>query len=91
MNSIPAAAPVMSEATFALCLVLLLLAPLATAGVALINTGLGRSRSAAQAILGNLAVVATAVIVVALVAATLTGGLTGSAAHIFHLAGRPWN
>jgi Amt family ammonium transporter len=91
MNSIPAAAPVMSEATFALCLVLLLLAPLATAGVALINTGLGRSRSAAQAILGNLAVVATAVIVFALVGATLTGGLTGSAAHIFHLAGRPWN
>ena len=35
---------------------LLLLAPLAIAGVALINTGLGRSRSAAQALLGNLAI-----------------------------------
>ena len=91
MNSIPAAAPVMSEATFALCLVLLLLAPLAIAGVALINTGLGRSRSAAQAILGNLAVVATAAIVFALVGATFTGNLPGSAAHIFHLAGKPWN
>jgi Amt family ammonium transporter len=91
MNPIPAAAPVMSEATFALCLVLLLLAPLAIAGVALINTGLGRSRSAAQAILGNLAVVATAAIVFALVGATFTGNLPSGAAHIFHLAGKPWD
>jgi Amt family ammonium transporter len=91
MNSIPTAAPVMSDATFALCLVLLLLAPLAIAGVALINTGLGRSRSAAQAILGNLAVVAVAAIVFALVGATLTGNVSDGAAHIFHLAGKPWN
>jgi Amt family ammonium transporter len=91
MNSIPIAAPVMSEATFALCLALLLLAPLAIAGVALINTGLGRSRSAAQAILGNLAVVATAAIVFALVGATFTGNLSGGDAHIFHLAGKPWD
>jgi Amt family ammonium transporter len=81
----------MSEATFALCLVLLLLAPLAIAGVALINTGLGRSRSAAQAILGNLVVISAATIVFALVGATFTGNAEGSAAHIFHLAGKPWN
>jgi Amt family ammonium transporter len=91
-------APVISEATGALCLVLLLLAPLAIAGVALINTGLGRSRSAAQALLGSLAVVAVAAIVFALVGATLTGSLAGAPAslssspgHIFHLAGKPWN
>jgi len=59
------AVPGISEAAFALCLVLLLLAPLAIAGVALINTGLGRSRSAAQALLGNLAIVAVAAIVFA--------------------------
>ena len=39
----PAALP-LSEATFVFTLALLLLAPLAIAGVALINTGLGRSR-----------------------------------------------
>ena len=90
MNPVLAAAPILSEATFALCLVLLLLAPLAIAGVALINTGLGRSRSAAQAILGNL-VISAAAIVFALVGAAFTGNAEGSAAHIFHLAGKPWN
>jgi len=43
----------MTDAAFALALALLLIAPLAIAGVALINTGLGRSRSAAQALLEN--------------------------------------
>ena len=46
---IPAPVPAMSDAAYALTLGLLLLAPMAIAGVALINTGLGRSRSAAQA------------------------------------------
>jgi Amt family ammonium transporter len=84
----------MTDAAFALALALLLLAPLAIAGVALINTGLGRSRSAAQALLGNLAIVAVAAIVFALVGATLAGclpGASGSAGHIFHAGGKPWN
>ena len=42
-------APALSESVFALTLALLFLTPLAIAGVALINTGLGRSRSAARA------------------------------------------
>ena len=79
--------PIMTDAAFALCLALLLLAPLAIAGVALINTGLGRCRSAAQALLGNLAIVAVTAIVFALVGATFTGG----AGHVFSLAGKPWN
>jgi len=87
-------APAMTDAAFALALALLLLAPLAIAGVALINTGLGRSRSAVQALLGNLAIVAVAAIVFALVGATLAGtlpGAAGGAGCIFHLAGKPWN
>jgi Amt family ammonium transporter len=85
MNS--ASLPVFSEAAYALTLALLLVSPLAIAGVALINTGLGRSRSAAQALLGNLAIVSVAFIVFALVGATFIGG----AGHSFPLAGQHWN
>jgi Amt family ammonium transporter len=86
-----APAPALTDAAFVLSLVLLLLAPLAIAGVALINTGLGRSRSTAQAMLGNLAIVAVACIVFFLVGATIAGALPGGAGHLFHLAGKPWN
>jgi len=88
------AAPAMTDAAFALALALLMLAPLAIAGVALINTGLGRSRSATQALLGNLAIVAVAAIVFALVGATFTGslpGASGSSGFTFFAAGKPWN
>jgi Amt family ammonium transporter len=84
------AAPALSDTACGLCLVLLLVAPLAIAGVALINTGLGRSRSAAQALLGNLAIIAVTAIVFALVGATFSGAIGGTA-HTFQLAGKPWN
>ncbi len=89
-NAQPVLPPVLSETAFALVLVLLLLAPLAIAGVALINTGLGRSRSAAQSLLGSLAIVAVAFIAFALVGATFAGSF-GGAGHIVHIAGKPWN
>ena len=72
MNS-PSAIP-FYDARFALTLGLLLLAPLAIAGVALINTGLGRSRSAAQSLLGVLVVVSIAVIAFALVGSAFAAG-----------------
>jgi Amt family ammonium transporter len=84
----------MTETAFALALALLMLGPLAIAGVALINTGLGRSRSAAQALLGNLAIVAVAAIAFALVGATFAGslpGISGSAGFTFLAAGKSWN
>ena len=84
----------LTDAAFALTLVLLLVAPLAIAGVALINTGLGRSRSAAQALVGNLAMIAVAAIVFAVAGAAFTGNLTGTpggAGHVFYMAGKPWN
>jgi Amt family ammonium transporter len=81
----------MTEAAFALTFALIFLAPLAIAGVALINTGLGRSRSAAQALLGNLAILAVSAIVFAVIGATLAGNLSHSAGLTFQLAGRPWN
>ncbi len=79
----------MSEAAFALTLALLLLAPLAIAGVALINTGLGRSRSAAQSLLGNLGIAAIAAIVFAFVGASLSGVVSGTGIG-FYAAGKPW-
>ena len=82
--------PILSESSFVLTLALLLLAPLAIAGVALINTGLGRSRSAAQSLLGSVAILAVAVLVFALAGATLTG-TPGGAGWNFQLAGKNWN
>ncbi|HVU46036.1 MAG TPA: hypothetical protein VHD85_07920 [Terracidiphilus sp.] len=91
MNSaLPAAAPAMSEAVFAFTLVLLLMSPLAIAGVALTNTGLGRSRSAAQAMLGNLAIIAVAAIVFAFLGSAIAGQ-PSAPGHAFHLAGVTWN
>jgi ammonium transporter, Amt family len=89
LPAIPAPLP-LSEASLALALVLLLLAPLSIAGLALINTGLGRSRSAAQALLGNLSIVAVAAIVFALAGSSLAGNLSG-ASRVLHLAGKPWD
>ena len=83
----PAAA--MSETVFALAFVLLLIAPLALAGVALVNTGLGRSRSAAQAMLGNLVIVAVAAMVFAFWGASLAGA-PGAREVAFHAAGKSW-
>jgi ammonium transporter, Amt family len=78
------------ETSLALALVFLLLAPLSLAGLALINTGLGRSRSAAQSLLGNLVLVAVAAIVFALVGSGLAGNLSASS-HAMHIGGKPWN
>jgi Amt family ammonium transporter len=86
---IPASLPAMSEAVFALAFALILLAPLAIAGVALINAGLGRSRSAAQALLGNLALAAIAVTVFALVGASFAGTL-GTTEATVRVAGKSW-
>jgi len=77
------------ETSFALTLGLLLLAPLAIAGLALINTGLGRSRSAMQSLLGSLVVISTSVIAFALVGSAIAAGTSGD--HVFHLGGKAWN
>src|ERR1700729_4542987 len=87
---IPVPLATMTDAAFALTLGLLLLAPMAIAGMALINTGLGRSRSAAQAMLGNLALIAVAAIVFAFIGASFAGSL-GPAEIVFHAAGKDWS
>ena len=51
------------QLSFGLCLVFILLVPFAIAGLALINTGLGRSRSAAHAMTASLCVVGIAMLI----------------------------
>jgi Amt family ammonium transporter len=52
----------LSDTTQTLCLLLILALPLAVAGFAILNTGLGRSRSAAHSLLGALSIAAVAAI-----------------------------
>jgi Amt family ammonium transporter len=90
----PVPVPANSDAYYGLAFLLLLLAPLAIAGLALVNTGLGRSRSAAQAILGSLAIISVTAIVFALFGAAIAGNLPGTpggAGRAFHAAGHTWN
>jgi Amt family ammonium transporter len=63
----------MTEASLELCLVLLLLVPLAIAGLSLVNGGLGRSHSSAHAMLSSLCVVSVAAIFYLFVGAGLMG------------------
>lgn len=79
----------LSETSAVVCLLCLLLAPCAGAGLALINAGLGRSRNAAHSILSALCAVAVAVIVYAAIGSCWMG----NAAHPGHgltLDGKNW-
>jgi Amt family ammonium transporter len=79
----------LSEAATALCFGMILLAPLAIAGMALLNAGLGRSRSAAQSMLGSLCVLAVAAIVY-FVFGFAFEGYAGLPQHTVLIAARPW-
>jgi Amt family ammonium transporter len=80
--------PPLPDSTPVLIFVLLLLAPLAIGGLALVNTGLGRSRSAAQSILGSIVIIAVAIIWF-----TVIGSVFAGEAHplVLSLAGKSWN
>ncbi len=80
--------PSFNDTTFALTLGLLVIAPLAIAGVAILNAGLGRSRSAAQSLLGALVILSVSVIAFAAVGAAFASAGVG---HVFHISGKPWD
>ena len=73
-----------------LCLLFVFLVPLALAGLALMNTGLGRTRSAAHFMLTSLATIALAACAYVLWGFSWEG-FPGRAAHIFLLKARPWD
>lgn len=88
MTSLPA--PALSETAVALLVVLILLVPCAGAGLALINTGLGRSRSAAHSMLSSLCVIGLAAVVY-FVCGFSWQGFAGLPAHSFVVAGHAWD
>jgi len=88
---IPGPASAFSETPAgAICLVSILLVPLAMAGLALISCGLGRSRSAAHVMLASLCAVAVASIVY-VVCGFSWDGFAGGPAHVWLLRGKSWN
>jgi ammonium transporter, Amt family len=80
----------LSETSAAFCFLLILLVPFAGAGLALINSGLGRSRSAAHAMLASLCVVSVAAIVYLIVGFSWQGA-AGRPAHALVLGAKTWN
>jgi Amt family ammonium transporter len=80
----------LSDVAQVLSAALILAVPLVAAGLALMNAGLGRSRSAAHAMLGSVCVLAVAVMVY-FVCGFSWQGLPGGPARAFTAAGRPWN
>ena len=82
-------APIFTAET-AVVLVSILLAPLAIAGIALINAGLGRARSAAHSLLASLCIFAVASGVY-VICGFAWQGYSGAPAHLFAAAGRDWN
>ncbi len=85
----PQSIPVLSETATALCIVFILLVPLSIAGIALVNTGLGRSRSAAHSMLASLCVVAVAAITYLIVGFAWQGFADGPQ-HVSIFHGKTW-
>jgi Amt family ammonium transporter len=82
--------PALSETSTALCFLLILLVPLAGAGLSLINTGLGRSRSAAHSMMTSLVVIAIAALVY-FVCGYSWQGFVGRPAHFLAVGCTGWN
>jgi Amt family ammonium transporter len=83
-------APALPETTSVLCIFLILLVPLAIAGLALVNTGLGRSHAAAHTMLASLCVFAVACGVYFLCGFAWQG-YVGMPAHSVAVSGKSWN
>jgi ammonium transporter, Amt family len=79
----------LNPATF-VCIASILLVPLAIAGLSLINTGLGRSRSASHIMVASLCVMAVAAVVY-FACGFAWQGFAGQPAHVLRLSGKTWN
>jgi ammonium transporter, Amt family len=80
----------MDATGLAICALLIVLVPLAPAGLALITSGFGRSRSAAYAMFSALIAMAVAAIVYCAVGFSWEA-FGGRQAYFFSLGGKPWD
>jgi Amt family ammonium transporter len=80
----------MTEGSLLLALVLIFLTPLAAAGLALINAGLGRSRSAAHTMLASLCVMGVAALAY-LICGFAWQSFSGGPSHAFIVDGNQWS
>jgi ammonium transporter, Amt family len=86
----PASGPILSDTAAALCLIFIFLVPFAGAGLALINTGLGRARSAAHLMMSSLCAVSIAAVVY-FVCGFAWQGFQGGPVHILNVGGKGWS
>jgi len=82
--------PSFSQTSAALCFLLILLVPLTVAGLALVNAGLGRSRSAAHVMLASLCAFGVAATVYVAIGFSWQGAC-GRPAHFVTIGGKTWN
>ena len=80
----------LTEIAMVACLFCIFLVPLAGAGLALINAGLGRSRSATHIMMSSLSALSVAGLVY-FVCGFAWQGFSGSPGHILMLSGKGWN
>lgn len=82
--------PSLTQNAAILCFLLILLVPLAFAGLALLNSGLGRSRSAAHATLTSVCACAVTTITFVVLGFSWQGTAAGSAHSVF-ISGKAWS
>ena len=82
--------PALSPFAAGICGLLILLIPFAYAGLALMNSGLGRSRSAVHSLMASLTVVGVASLVYVICGSAFQG-YPGRAAFALSAAGKDWN
>lgn len=80
----------LSDSASAFCALLIVIVPLAPIGLAFLNTGLTRSRSAAQSLLGSLCLMAVAGISF-FVVGYCWESFAGAPSHVVHAGGAAWD
>jgi len=86
----PTSGSPLPDAAAAVCVLFILLVPFAGAGLALINTGLGRARSAAHLMMSSLCAISIAALVY-FVCGFAWQGYAGGPAHVLAMGGKSWN